>query len=207
MRHRLTLVVVGTTLLATAGCSGSPSGPPEGAPEIADSYRAAIDQLLAGDELSDLARDALEDYWVTDEEYAQAREPIPDCLAERGFDAFLTPNGGVDLGADTSFWNGRDLSDPEVSDAADAAMNECQADTMWIESYYWDMRKNPQNWDYWEALQQCAERLQIPEGMGMSTEELKVASLESEDFLAECKQDPWSLAQGREPEGGYEDEG
>lgn len=199
-------IAAGAVVLTLTGCSGSSPDGPDGAPEIADSYRAQIDQLMAGDELSDLARDALEDYWVTDEEYARAREPIVGCLAERGFSAFLTSDGGVDLGADTSFWNGRDLSDPEVDAASTTAMNECQAESMWVEVYYWDMRKNPQNWDYWEALQQCSERLQLPEGMGMSTEELKVASLESEDFLAECKQDPWSLAQGREPEGGYEED-
>ena len=198
-------LITAAMMTLAAGCSRPAPEPPEGAPEIADSYRAEIDQLMAGDELSDLARDALEDYWVTDEEFARAREPIVGCLAERGFSAFLTAEG-VDLAADPSFWDGRDLSDPEVDAASTVAMNECQAESDWIQYYYGTMRKNPQNWDYWEALQQCAERLQLPEGMGMSTEELKVASLESEDFLAECKQDPWSLAQGREPEGGYEED-
>jgi hypothetical protein len=188
-------------ILVLTGCTRTPSAPAESVPAVADAYRAQIDQLLAGDELGDQQRAVLADYWVTDEEYAQARDPVPACMAERGFDATLLADGGVDVAADDAFWDGRDLGDQEVSDAADDAMNECQQPLMWIESLYWDMRNNPQNWDYWEAMQLCAQRLGLPEG-DLSTEELKAASLESDDFLSECRSDPWSLAQGREPAGG-----
>jgi len=197
-----------TLVLATVaipGCtSGSPSGPQEDAPEISDAWRARIDQNVASGELSEQEREVLEDYWVTDEEYARSRESLPGCMAERGFTSVLSPQGGFSVTADPAFWKNLTLEDPEVEAAMDAAINQCQAGFTWIESYYWDMRSNPQAWDYWEALTGCAERLGLSEGAGMSTEELKVATLESEDFLAECRSDPWSLAQGREPVGGRE---
>ncbi len=171
-------------------------------PEIADMWRARIDQQVDSGALSDFERDALADYWVTDEEYAQAREQMPACMAERGFIADLHPEGGVSIAVDPAFWGDATAEDPEVDAAMNAAVIECQDGTAYVEAYYWDMRSNPQGWDFWEALAACAERLGLSEGVGMSTEELKVATEESEEFLAECRSDPWSLAQGREPVGG-----
>lgn len=197
-------ILGGAAMLFPAACSPGPPGPPDGAPEIADAWRVQIDREVEAGFLSEFERDVLADYWVTDEEYARAREPIPGCMAERGFEAILHPDGGIDVGADPQFWGGRDLADPAVEAAMDMAMNECQAGLMGVEAYYWDMRSNPEAWDFWEALVRCAERFGLTEGAGMSTEELKVAVLESEEFLAECRFDPWSLAQGREPVGGYE---
>lgn len=201
-RPRTALASALLALVAVAGCSTPPSGLAEEVPEIADAWRARVDQNVASGQLSELEQDALADYWVTDEEYARARESLPVCMAERGFTAVLQPQGGFSTTADPEYWDGRDLNDPEVDAASSRAVNECQAGFAWIEAYYWDMRSNPQGWDYWEALTACAERLGLSEGVGMSTEELKVATQESEEFLAECRSDPWSLAQGREPVGG-----
>lgn len=189
-------------MVAITGCSGTPSGPAEDVPEVADMWRARIDQEAAAGSFGDLEREVLADYWGTDEEYARARERIPSCMAERGFTATLHQQGGFSVTADPAVWGSRAADDAAIEAALDEALNECQEDMDSIEVYYLDMRSNPQGWDFWEALAACAERLGLSEGVGMSTEELKVATLESEEFLAECRSDPWTLAQGREPVGG-----
>lgn len=195
---RSTAVVAGAALVVTA-CSAQPAAD---GPEVAEAWRVQIDRDLARGHLGELAREVLADYWVTDEEYARARAPIPGCLAERGFIATLPPDGGLEVAADPTHWGDRDLEDPEVAAAGEAAIEACENGSEWIGMYYWDMRSNPEAWDYWEALARCAERLGLTEAAGMATEEIRVAVESSDDFLRECRWDPWSLAHGRPPVGG-----
>lgn len=198
----LTVVV-----LALAGCSAGAPGTVDVVPEVAEAWRVQIDQDLARGHYGEFEREVLADYWVTDEEYARAREPIPGCMAERGFDAKLRPEGGLEFAADPAYWGELDLGDPEVEAAGDAAFEECEGNRGWIEMYYWDMRANPEAWDFWEALIRCAERHGLSEAIGMSTEEIRLALEQSDDFLPECRADPWALAQGLEPIRGAADPG
>jgi len=164
-------------------------------------WRARIEQATAAGYLSEFERRVLADYWVTDEEYAQSRAHIPECMEAAGFNSVIdNSRGTVATSAIPGFWDG--VPQDEVEHEMTAALQACEDGFSEVELYYWDMRSNPQGWDFWEALTACAERLGLSEGVGMSTEELKVATLESEEFLAECRSDPWSLAQGREPVGG-----
>ena len=169
-------------------------------PEVAvnAAWKAQIDQVLADEDLSEEERRILEDYWVSDAEYAQVREPIPGCLAERGF---LMEDQGtqIEIRADPELWDGRDLDDPEVDAALTAAEAACMDGMAYVESFYWDMRNNPEGWDYHEALVRCVERLGLTEGLGMSGEELDAAMREDDSFIAECRWDPWAVAQGEAP--------
>lgn len=166
--------------------------------EVNAAWKSQIDQALADDDLSDQERRILEDYWVTDAEYAQVREPIPGCLAERGF---LMEDQGtqIEIWADPEFWDGRDGADPEVSAALTAAEDACLNQTVYVEYFYWDMRSNPEGWDFYEALVRCVERLGLEEGLGMSGQELEAAMREDDAFIADCRWDPWAVARGEEP--------
>lgn len=193
MRH---LIAVGLTVavVVLGGCARDAE--PE--VQVPAAWRAQIDQALAGPGLTETDREILEDYWVTDAEYARVREPIPGCMAERGFETDMQPTQ-IEVWADTDFWGGRDLDDPEVEAALTAAENACMTQVMYVESFYWDMRSNPEGWDYGEALVRCVERLGLEEARGMSGAELEAATLEDDAFITECRGDPWSVAQGSPP--------
>lgn len=114
-------------------------------------WRARIDQEAAAGSLGDLERDVLADYWVTDEEYACARERLPACIGEHGFIADLSAGGGFSVAPDPAFWNDLTLEDAEVEAAMNKAVNECQESMDSIEAYYWDMRSRTRSsrWQRW----------------------------------------------------------
>ncbi len=172
--------------------------------EVPAVWRAQIDQALAGPDLSEIEREILEDYWVTDAELARVHEPIPGCMAEHGFKTEMQPTQ-IEVWADTDVWGGRDLDDPEVEAALTVAEGACMNHLMYVESFYSDMRSNPEGWDYREALVRCVERLGLVEARGMSGAELEAATLEDDTFITECRGDPWSVAQGSPPPEGEQE--
>lgn len=177
----------------------------EPAVEVDAVWRAQIDQVLASGVLTDEERRILEDYWVSDAEYAQLREPIPGCLAERGFRSEVRGDE-IEIWADPDVWGGHDLDHPEVDAALTAAERECMDRLFPVEAFYWDMRNNPEGWDYHEALVRCAERVGLDEARGMTGEEIEAAMREDRSFASECRIDPWAVAQGSPPpEGDWED--
>src|SRR5690606_21391081 len=91
-----------------AGCGDEPRlGAPSEAPEVADMWRARIEQAAAAGYLSEFERSVLADYWVTDEEYAHSRAHIPECMETAGFNSVIdNSRGTVATSAIPGFWDG-----------------------------------------------------------------------------------------------------
>ena len=183
-------------LLATlAACSPAPVEPSESVPEVADANRAWIDGILAG-EVSDFEREVLADYWVTDEEYARARETVRSCMEDRGY-AVILGEGQMSVYPRSGSAAVRGTAEETLS-AQDEALAECEAGFLPnVEAAYSGLRHNPEGWSWYEAIQACIERLgleELDEGRGMPEDEM-LARLESDDaFLWRCRTDPWTVA-------------
>lgn len=144
-------LVVGTFALVAllAGCSASQEG--RGNP-----FRADFDQAMA--KASDFQRSILEDYEITDAEYADARNEFKKCLEDAGFDVALHEQGtrmeGIDDGQE---------------EAADTALARCMNESLVeVEPLYLEVLENPQNEDRMVLMTDCLKR------SGLLAEEVSV---------------------------------
>lgn len=178
-------------LIVIAGCT---SAAPVTQHEVSDRHRAWVDEKLAGD-LTDFERKVLEDYWVTDEEYAQARDMFRACVEDEGFEVILEDGQTtVFPKAGAAFWSQFDSEEAALT-AQDAVVDECSiGTTMFVEAAYSETRENPEGWSWYEAMVACAEALGLTEGRGLSEDEMMEA-IADDDFLIECRSDPWRIAQ------------
>ena len=97
---------------------------------------------------TDFERDILADEQITDAEYQEARQRYKSCVAERGFELELLPDGGTS----TPYSPGEEA-------AMTAAVDECGAVTVGnIEGLYWAIRKNPERLDLDEASAECLRK-------------------------------------------------
>jgi hypothetical protein len=178
-------VAVMAAALGVGALGGCSSGEPER--EVPQLYRDQIDQMFAAGYLTEYEQGVLEDYWVTDEEYAQTREIVRACMEERDYVVILEET-------QISVYP-RPGGPAEGGEVMDAALMECEDGVIRnIESMYGDMRANPEGWDWHEAMVRCAELFELDEGRGLSQEEMWAGMDESEAFLWPCRMDPWLLA-------------
>lgn len=171
MTPRVARIWVPVFVVLLAGCSGEGAQP--GA-DVADVYRIEIDRILAGDP-SDLEREVLADCHVSDAEYRQAQEGFQKCIEQAGYgvDVFFPDTGGYDLSQPAAF-----VAAFDSQEAADAAFQEfidnCAAGTLdYIEWLFHDMRDNPRGLTYLEALRECFEANDVPDGAGLSDAEFE----------------------------------
>lgn len=171
-------------LSTITGCSGGEAVPEREVPQL---FRDEIDQMFAAGYLTEYEQGVLEDYWVTDEEYAEARETVRACMEERDYVVILEerqitvyPRPGGSAGS---------------GDVMDAALMECEDGVIrHIEGMYNQMRDNPEGWSAHEAWTRCIERFELDEGRGLSMEEIWAGIEEDELFLWPCRYNPWELA-------------
>jgi hypothetical protein len=176
-------VLVALGVGAIGGCSGEPE--PER--EISQVFRDRIDQMFAAGYLTEYEQGVLEDYWVTDEEYAQAREVVRACMEERDYVVVLEET-------QISVYP-RPGGPAEGGQPMDDALMVCEQGVMWnIEPIYRDMRDNPEGWDWYEATIECMERFEVTEGRDLTREEMLERQGEDEDFPWPCRWNPWALA-------------
>jgi hypothetical protein len=134
-------LVVGTLALVAllAGCATSQEG-------LGNPFRADFDQAMA--KASDYQRSILEDYEITDAEYADARDEFKRCLEDAGFDVTLHEQGtrmeGIEEGQE---------------EAADAALVRCMDESLVeVEPLYLEVLENPQNEDRMVLMTDCLKR-------------------------------------------------
>lgn len=184
------VVVMALGVGVLVGCSGGEPEPevsPEPEREVPQVYRDQIDQMFAAGYLTEFEQDVLEDRWVTDEEYAQAREIVRACLEERdyvmvleGTEAFVYPRPG-----------GPADGEPAMS----RALAECETGVIaHIEALYIEMQYNPHGWTTLEAWHACMERFDVEEGWGLTEEEILERMEEVDGFLWPCNWEAVTLA-------------
>lgn len=149
-------------------------------------FRDQIDQMVAAGNLSEHEQRVLEDYWVTDEEYAQTREMVRACMEERDYVVILEDRQLIAYP--------RPGGSAEV-EALDGVLAECeQGVVLTIEPLYREMRDNPHGWTLLETWHACMERFDVEEGWGLTEEEMVERMSEDEGFLWPCRWAPLELA-------------
>jgi len=193
MSARTGRVLALATLLAAFGaCSSPPVESSEPVPEIADANRAWIDGILAG-EVSDFEREVLADYWVSDEEYARARETVRSCMEDRGYEVILGERQ-MSVYPRPDSPAARGTAEDSLA-AQDQALADREAGVLPnVEAVHYDLRANPEGWSWYEAMQACIERLGLDEGVGLSEDEMMARADADDAFLWKCRTDPWTVA-------------
>lgn len=190
-RTRASLVALVVVALCGACSSTGAAGgaTPEPSPG-AQSVRERIDDILAADP-SDLEREVLADYRITDDEYARARAAAQECLEGKGYDVELMPGGGITTG------DPQERSDDEQQADYDA----CSSGTiMFVEMLYGELRDNPEGIGVEQALEECVSRHGVVAADGLSGAELADRIARDQQFLTDtpagtaCRINPWAAA-------------
>lgn len=160
MRRRtahLPTLVVGALTLATAACTdgAAPADDPAAhRSEIPAMWAAEIDRYLAGD-LTELERGILEDYRVTDEEYAQVREEFRLCAEEAGYEvSYGATQWEIGPGPELA----SQLSPDEEAARMDEVVTTCsEGTTAKVGMLYEVMQANPEGLTRLEEYRTCLE--------------------------------------------------
>jgi hypothetical protein len=177
------LAALGLVLAAVAGCSDDTAA----APEVPAMFKAEIDNILRQGDPSDLEREVLADYRVSDSEVSEARDAYSACMEGFGLEADFGDGSGFAYGAtpdsQDSFaadYEDRDVALEKVFEVAD----ECTVGTILnIGWYYVEMAQNPEGLTVVERIRGCLESTEGNPAAGLSDEELSEA-LGDEEFLA-----------------------
>lgn len=172
---------LGLALAAAAGCSGGAAADPE----VPAMFRQQIDQTLQA-KPSDLEREALADYKVSDSEMTEARDAYSACMDGFGLEADFGDGSGFAYGAtpdsQDSFaadYDDRDVALEKMLEVAD----ECTVGTIRnIGWFYFEMAANPKGLTLVERMRGCLESSKENPAAGMTDEEL-LEALGEEKFL------------------------
>ena len=191
--------LVALVVVARGGACSSP-GATDGASTdssaVAPTFREQVDEILASGP-SDLEREVLADYRITDDEYARARDAAKECLVAKGYDVRLPPQGGLDTG------DPQDRSDDEQRADVDGCS---RGTTMYVEMLYGQLRDNPDGIPVEQALEDCVTRHDVAAAQGMSGAELAERIRQDQAFLSDtvagtaCRTNPWAAARAGTPE-------
>lgn len=156
-------------------------------------FRAEIDRVLQGDP-SDLEREVLADYRVSDSEVSEARDAYSTCMEGFGLEADFGDEGafayGVTPDSQDSFaadYDDRDVALEKMLEVAD----ECTVGTIQnIGWYYVEMAQNPEGLTLVERIRRCLESNEQNPAAGMTDEELLEAlgdeTFQSRDDVVFC---------------------
>lgn len=196
--QRLALVgTVAAAALLASSCSGAGDHEAAREADISDAQAAQIEQYLSHGALSASQRAALEDYWVSDEEYSHAQDRYRECMAHLNMEIEFDEEGTVAT-ATSEFFAGFPSED-EAWAAHDEADISCRNKHLQaVEYVYHELRDNPEGWTWAESIRACIEALGLDKGRDLSDDELVQKVHEDEDFLPECRLDPSSVARGEQ---------
>jgi hypothetical protein len=161
-------------LVLVAGLAGCTSPPPEPSPSpsLAESFRRQIDRFLSGGNPSDLQREILADYWITDAEMREAEDLMRQCLEDAHPDLTVTfnPAGGYDVGPVDPFYEqyGEELGDQKFQEVVDTCANGTVGP---IQHFYVEPRRNPEGLTYAQLVRRCFEARGITDGRDLSDAE------------------------------------
>lgn len=167
MRARVlpTLAAVSLVLIPAACAAGSP-GARASLPPV---WAAEFDRYLAGS-LNDFERGVLEDYRITDAEYAAAREGFRQCAEDAGYEVNLLGEGfSIEAGPALR----ASLTDAEQNAGAEAVVVECEPGwTDKVGYLYENLRHNADATTGLEDVRACFERHGLP-GADLEDDELQ----------------------------------
>ncbi|MBM7820430.1 hypothetical protein JOE63_002907 [Cellulosimicrobium cellulans] len=180
---RCARVVVAGIVVVLAGCAPAESP----APGVADRWRTEIDALLTSD-LSELERQVLADYEITDAELAEAQDAYARCMSDRGLEAdFGDGDGdvfayGATPESQDTFRNASD--DPDAAfEQIPVIADECADGTIWdIGLYYHEMRSNPEGKTLLELWRECLDPADVDEVRDLTDQELQEL-IDDESFV------------------------
>ena len=177
---------------AVSSCTGGTGGSaPDARASLPAVYAEQFDRHLAGS-LTDLEREILEDYRITDAEYATVREGFRRCAEDAGYVVELGSEG-FSVAASPALRES--LSEDEQADGMDAVVAACEPG--WTEKVgmlYEQMRHDPDPTDPLDDIRDCLRRHDLP-GADLSDDELhaRVAELDAsgtDEVTAACMADP-----------------
>ena len=158
MVHFRKIVAVVACALAVAGIAGCTDSQPAPSVTIAPMWKNMIDQVLADPNSSDFEKQALSDYVITDAEYAEARDLLAQCMADKGRIVTNNSDGGYVVQGDGS-------SNDFIA---------CETGTTGnIEPIYLGMRENPQGLSHAQLVRACFEAHDVPDGEGLSDDQFE----------------------------------
>ncbi|WP_448060259.1 hypothetical protein [Cellulomonas hominis] len=133
-----------------------------------------MDRVLA-EQPSELERAVLADHVITDAELHEAQQAFRDCVTTTGFgiDATFGPDGSVDLGPLDALIDAHG-GEQQGLDAARELQARCELGTTAnIAALYFDVRRNPQELTYAEAVRECFGAYDVPDGADLSAREFE----------------------------------
>lgn len=200
-RLRLALVAFSALALSafTSACTTAGDGEVADRPPVSAAQVADIEQFLATDDLNDVQRAALEDFWVSDEEFQHARDQYRACMEPHGLEVSFDDTGTL-ITASKEYIE-QYASEAQAMEAQDDVDFACMVEHLHpVEFFYHDQRDNPEGWTWVQTVRACMDRLGLEEGRDLSDDELLERIEQDEEFLPECRLDPGAVARGEESE-------
>jgi hypothetical protein len=151
-RRALRLVVVPALLLPLAACSAKAPAPVE---TLAPRWRQMIEQVLKDPQTTDLQRQILSDYVITDAEYNELKTQFNQCMNDHGW----VLDGG---------WSGAPGSGNEQKGAAEDILSCEDATTGWVEPIYYGIKDNPSGLTTTQLIRDCFTAHDVPDGADLS---------------------------------------
>jgi len=163
-------------LLATGGCgvAGNQRGS-DGHGAVSDLHRGFIQELRQRPGLSDLQRQVIEDYWITDAELAAIQQVFLDCVYQGHPEIEITfeAGGGYTVRSRGVFVS-NEIDFEASMEKEDKIVTECQlAHLTWIPWLFYDMRANPDGLTEDEAILHCFRSKGLQEGDSLTVDTLQ----------------------------------
>jgi len=167
MRRYAPLLLV-FVLLTAGGCSASNETE---TPEIADAFIDRIRELRELPGISDLLIEILEDYWITDAEFHQAKQAFSNCVTVKFPDIYIEFDdwGRSVRGLDALVDENVTLED--ALRMVEVVTEECELRYLaWMPSLFHEMRNNPNALSDAGWLHECLRAKGAPEGSALTVD-------------------------------------
>ncbi|RXR25719.1 hypothetical protein EQW78_11950 [Oerskovia turbata] len=145
------LALVAVAVMAVPGCA---PGPEEEENPYAAEFASARNAAT-----TDTGRKILEDDVITAAEYQEVEEASVQCMRDQGLGVTIEDGGGVTIGKEGWTMDTPQAESDAISAQVDAVRAECWAKfDMGVLHLYWELRRNPENVDFNQAIAGCMVR-------------------------------------------------